>query len=926
MSSRIVKRNLGVAFVKGLQSSQQEGVEYRLSPLPGVEVVPPPLVRMIPAASLLRECGAIRDSIAAMNACASRREPRGVLDLEAAIDSLGKRVLPDTGLAELLASGGEPWFAIHDRYASELPWEAFRETYRHCANNRCARFRKPLAKEEATRAEPGYCGACSKRLRLRSHQLGIGRHLAHYVYSAEATPPPTGRRFLIVADPTEDLFDPRLDPDGVCSQHVMQLAGLLQDAGYEVDLQCGSGATVDAFLAALRDPELCGLYYFGHGVHGDGAPEGALLLHGRQALLAAEIERERPRLRFAFINACHGAAVGKDWGLDKPVRSVAHALGQGGQGKVVIAPIWPVISVQAARAALDFFRAAVRKHCLSQCLQWARRRSYREYKRGQPDVAWASYRYFGDPERKLPEPMHPSPAATPGTCRLFDADGRLRAELFSFPIDELLLRAAKRRNFQNRLQFSPSDLLAGLLRRGELTRFALRAQQADPDLLYERLVEAAERGELAATAGAAAGGVAPSDEERWIIHSRKAFRADALEILRLADEAAQRPPGAGLIAELHLLRAMCGTTGWTSNPCITLPSAAKTLELVEGNERRRQLDDNGRILLADLSPGARKVVEKAHALAQMCGTSPITARLLLTAFLLEECGVAAKMARAQQVDPEGLAAVLLALSDPQPSRTFALGADAASRIVSPMLLRAREMAAESGTVDETQLLRGFCQAAPIEFKRLLEALPSPWNLRLDDLFGGSEPPPPEPPRQGEAPFPPGGVPLGGGEGQSGRRGLSMDDLDDEVQRLLAMAGHWARLQWSPEVRSPHLFAALVADGKGAVGIMLRRAGVDHELGKISILAMVPLPAQPATAHPETLGLSASVLRTLTAARDAARKNGRRQCGLDDVLDAFFTDGGGPVGERLRQLGVDTQLWKRRHWDEGSRRNGNGHKH
>src|SRR5262249_36064795 len=121
----------------------------------------------------------------------------------------------------------------------------------------------------------------------------------------------------------------------------------------------------------------------------------------------------------------------------------------------------------------------------------------------EPDICWMAYRYFGDPHGLLPTP---SPAlgeppvgaqvitggGAPGEdaavagagAHVFTAEGGLYKETFRVDTETSLERAIRRCLDQERRQITATDLFAGLVRRGDLTRFALLERKINPDVLY----------------------------------------------------------------------------------------------------------------------------------------------------------------------------------------------------------------------------------------------------------------------------------------------------------------------------------------------------------------------------------------------------------------------------------------------------------
>lgn len=957
MPRRIASRCLGVTFLKSLQGEAEEGIEYRLAAQSDLGVVPPPEYRLVRSQSLERLRLQVQTCITSLLAAARSGQPRGEIDLEDALRQLGDWVLPDTGLGGLFQQDqrSHPWLDVCPSAIADLPWEAFPERYRFCLHSDCSLRGQVREAGEATVDKPGFC-SCGQPLRLVQRKLGFGRHVTHLVRSSRTIIPAEGREFLIIANPTGDLFSADSPAGAFCRQHIAELVELLESAGYRVELLRESAATSETVLQYLRRPEIVGMYYFGHGYLEEAGDEGGLILHGRAPLFAREIERLQPRCPFVFLNACHGAATGRSWGLNKRLRGMAHAFAAGGRQKVVLAPLWPVSARLGAAMALDFFRRAVKGVRLCHALRGARKRSYRRYEQGEPDFGWAAYRYFGDPDRTLPVPVEPvAPAGDCGSMasRLVDQSGTLNLDLFAFPIDEVLLRAAKRRNLQGRTRVSATDLIAGAIRRGELTRYALRQLKLDPDALYEHLERATET--PLSPDNSQADRPSLDTRDAWIIRHRDDFRKEALQTLQAADSRAQRD-GQRPIHERDLLLAMLdicwdsanGSPASASVPASRrstatgeLPPAEQMRSIVEDESRSNYLDDNGCILLDALGPDAQRVVDRAHGLAQLRGICPINTRLMLAAFMLDEDGYAAQLCQQNEVHTGSLARVLLNLSGGQGPQHFRLGDEACSRIITPMIQEARRRASPGAKVDETVWFRAFCASADPQFKQLLRSLPRPWCVDLDALFDASSSPRlPAPPRSDvtlELPPPP------SDEAASNQRRsdqeasrqeasrqeastgpLSRRDLEDEAWQRLLLAAHWARLQHWSEVRSTHLFVALLGDGTGLLGTILASADVDPEICKTVILRLSSTPPDDNRSphHPSETGraivLSPSVAQLVRHAVRLAQQGGRRRAAVRDLEASILSMDSGIVAQQLQALRVDLDPW----WLRGNH-NGNG---
>ena len=168
-----------------------------------------------------------------------------------------------------------------------------------------------------------------------------------------------------MADPSEDLCSN--DPEDVTQrQHLAEIHSLLERRGFVVNVLRNKLATSRRFLTMLTSPHLAGIYYFGHGFFPQEGDQGCLVL-ADGVVYASEIEQANPHARLVFLNACDGAATGRNWTLEKHFRSVGQAFARGGSAKIVVAPLWPVVNLQAAVMARESCRMR------SPAPRWARR-------------------------------------------------------------------------------------------------------------------------------------------------------------------------------------------------------------------------------------------------------------------------------------------------------------------------------------------------------------------------------------------------------------------------------------------------------------------------------------------------------------------------------------------------------------------------
>src|SRR5262249_32149100 len=338
------------------------------------------------------------------------------------------------------------------------------------------------------------------------------------------------------------------------------------------------------------------------------------------------------------------------------------------------------------------------------------------YEAGEPDLAWLAYRYLGDPGRGLPEipksPIawgHGEEEGRP-VFRVFDDKAQLNLDIFGFAMADVLLRAAKRRIIYGRAQVSLTDMMLGLVRKGELTRLALRRLGVEPDDLYEAFAsdgfrswehlhheerfEASGEGIEAIVRSIADISDAPEQDRgeveaklqtlisRFIVRDEAEFSPALVELLIDADAQAQRhgsPATEAAICEGDLLRALLERGAWIDISqdyggylAKELPEGSDMQRVLGEIEREGQVDRNGDVRLTGLSAPALQIIEIAHHLAEQRGASQITNRLLLAAFLIEDHGHPAELCRRAGVDPKKICAAMMALTPAGPSQAFPL--------------------------------------------------------------------------------------------------------------------------------------------------------------------------------------------------------------------------------------------------------------
>lgn len=882
---------LGVSYSQEGKGRGRESLLYSPS-VPDTDAPAPEVLH-----HAIRGWAAVESSIEQVRRCVEELVRRALVGetregcaLEAAARDLAMHVLPPRGVARILSPGFHPQFDIVQDRAAEIPWELLEDPRPIC----------PVCRETPPGYDPAhsafqFCPVHREELRAGAGKLAQRFHLTHLSRGHGRTPE-RGAYFLFVEDPRGDLAHPDRDRAGICRDHLPVLREQIERIGYRIHVLSGRAATRGRFREAIADPDVAGIYYFGHGHFPKDEDEGFLALADGE-LSASDVTAAGPAARFVFLNACEGAAGGPVWGLEKRGGSVAEAFARGG-GKVVVAPLWPVVNVQAAQSALEFFKHAGNGAPLGHAMMAVREWSLQQYEQNQPHISWMAYRFYGDPNRRLPQPRPisaaPDAAAPPPapSWHLFSSDGMLDADAFAFDITSILLRADCRRESHRRDRVSITDFVTGLVRKGDLLRHILRQSDIDPDVLYSSLMCQVEPG------APAQAGAEMTDESTLLAPSpanaqlprRAHLTEDLVDILTTAAETA-KPPGIGAaISERHVHEAITAAGLWGAVPGLPLGLQSS----LRGAGDSLFLDDNGRLLLSGLEADALAVIETAHTLAQQRGVFPITHRVMLAALLADPRGHAARLFTAAEVDPKLMFAIMLAKNKEtqQGRHQFALSSEACGRIVGPMIQEARrQVAAESGGrvprgITPRDLFAGFCSRAAVQFKDAMRIPPLPFDL---DVMAVMDPQALEQ------------VACDQTEGQG--TPLERSQFDDVAWRILVHAAQLAAAQGHGSIRSPHLFVALIDEDAGTIQSAIRRAGRNAAKVRRAALDVVktrPFPVE----EPFLFAASAATFKVLERAVENAAASGLGPVTPSGLLHALFADGGGTVGQMLNQIPPD----------------------
>jgi ATP-dependent Clp protease ATP-binding subunit ClpC len=913
---------LGVSYDQPPTGKQR--LVYAPVPLDRARTLQPPAAVQIREATLRHQLERVRTEVENL----AHQQTRQGNGFAAAAAELARTAIPEDGFVGMLAAGIHPQFDIISDAAAAIPWEVLEEYYFACPH--CRTGLSPQASLEAR--EP-HCPICGTKMQRTGGKLALVYHLTHLVRS-RGWPAAQGHRFLVVQDPKGDLCAPDDEPGRFCARHLDEIRALLKQRGYQVVPLAGENATITHVLESIADETVVGVYYFGHGFSPRSGDDGRLLLHDG-FLYADQIEKAKPGARFVFINACEGAAPRRDWEFEKRSSSVAEAFARGGRGRVVIAPLWPLVSTQAAEAALEFFRRAEGQTRLGHALMQMRRVSVDRYSTGEAHLAWMAYRYFGDPNNTLPVPVvaRAGPQTTaPRASRVFTSNGKLDTEAFAFAIDEVLVRAAGRRNLHHRELLTVTDFLAGLIRKGDLTGYGLRqCGMKDVNRFYQFISEQFEAESITATCdqageqktttnhlAALADSTLTDDTplkstlSKWLVRERQQFAPELVALLERADARALDDGRAAdrRINEHDALHWLIADSMWARLVPFGLPPADAMRRVLEARDRTALIDENGAIRLDELSDSAKAVIETAHVLAQQRGVFPITSRLMFAALLANKHGFAARVCKLAYIHREELFTSLVAAHKESRPMSFGLSLEACARIVTPVIEEARHKAIGKAVVTERDLFLAFCEKASPELKEVLRRpglgldLDQLKQLELDARLDTDA-------RRvrGYKQAPAATVhDRVGNRSSDGEAAFQKARFEESVWRGIVESAQFAWQQGLTEIRSPHLFAGMIGDGQGTLGVTLSRRKLEPQAVKLMALSLLKSRPLPEGARPG-IRFGSHATQIVTRALHRAAAGGRRRANEQDLCEAFFADGGGLVGEMLQALepvGVDNR--------------------
>jgi histone H3/H4 len=465
---------------------------------------------------------------------------------------------------------------------------------------------------------------------------------------------------------------------------------------------------------------------------------------------------------------------------------------------------------------------------------------------------------------------------------------------------------------QRRKRVNVADLLAGLVRKGELTLYVLAEAGVDPDAIYAQILsyndtKTEEPGEDHADLERPS---AKKDQDSaktmlkrlvasFIVREKREFAPEAIATLSASARRAQgrRTNREGCaIAEQDLLEEIMASPEWERLRSVGLPSR-EIAQAILNKKDVFGIDENGLVTLRDLDVDARRIIHDAHALAQQRGVFPISNRILLAVLLDRRDGYAARVCRAAEtwMPADVLRQIIRASVDEnRQGESFGLSRKACARIVSPVLETARRLAGRSKTIAEQHIFRAYCERADPGFKAVLKQ-----KLHLDlDRLKTVDP-------RSDILEKQAGLDVSVSQTDIGRANHRVPDLssfNENGRRVVDRAAELARASRRKTVNSPHLFAAMIDCRTGALATLLGSRPEKAVRLRNMALSVLEKCTEPLGDADEPV-FSPHTLDILDRAQQIALASKRSKVSGNDLFAAFFADGGGLIGQMLTLLGL-----------------------
>lgn len=347
-----------------------------------------------------------------------------------------------------------------DEYCARFPWELLWDSFVRCHD---PAHRWSARREPESWSGKGSCGE-GHDLEWILGPLGMLYELGVRIGPEPEPARQVSRQALIFGNPKYRELR-KINQQ----EHLDSLEKILGQT-YQVIPKTGAEATKGELLRALEDASVGVVYIFAHG----DLKSRCIFAANDDAISLHDLPTKFAGAPFFFLNCCWAA---KDewsdtWGATTSFAS--ELLNRGACG--VLAPLCPVINVEAAQAAIDFFENAKRTtvgraaalmrtasfpsaHNARVRRGGAKQEEARPKSETQPPlgISWFAYRLSGDPQLHLPTPSKTPqgfllPGDVPDRLRLFLHDARAgqgdnkarpsREEIVAFLVHTLPFMAA----------------------------------------------------------------------------------------------------------------------------------------------------------------------------------------------------------------------------------------------------------------------------------------------------------------------------------------------------------------------------------------------------------------------------------------------------------------------------------------------------
>ena len=486
--------------------------------------------------------------------------------------------------------------------------------------------------------------------------------------------------------------------------------------------------------------------------------------------------------------------------------------------------------------------------------------------------------------------------------RIFDKEDQLKTDFFLFPISGIFTFAARRMHAKGHACLNFDDFIAGLIKKGNLTRYLLLQNKINPDLLYNQICDHDEKygsGKQDASNHRTCERIDSEHQkdvqdllDKFTISNKKQFHQN------LADFFLNNFSKS--VSEDDIIITLIKTGHWQKINCPGLPDA-NTIK--QGLIMRRQqafFDDNGLISFTGFDDTAIRIIKSIHSMAVKYNAFPITNRLILTVFLTIQ-GYGRRVCKQAGIDTNHFAKLLMQNSESNKQRrSVQLNFEASSRILLPVIIAAGSFINSENKITDRDLFKAFCLKSDNNFKIALKQ--PPISIDIDALCMIE---PSDKPEIDSADI---SIIPEISDKKTIQPPIDLEDdspvhFDFQVKNVINEAKNLAVNSCWQEITTPHLYVAMIDAASDLFNKILQPYNIDPDDLKQIVLSVVP-GKDDDDDDDEILGLSNNVQEIVISASKKAQASGRKQIKLNDLFKVFFENGGGIVGEILTKIGMD----------------------